>query len=237
MGSMRKTALVAGVLYVTTFISSIAGALLLDPVLNNPQYIVSGGSNSQVLLGALLDLVNALACIGTAVVLFSVVTRQHESLALGFVTSRVVEAVIVVIGVLSVLAVVTMRQPGVAGAEAATLVTVQRALLAVRGWIVLLGIPLMAGTNALLLGSLLYRSRLVPRLIPALGLIGAPLMISSAVGTMFGINQMVSVWSGLGAAPIFLWELSLGLWMAVKGFNRSAPLMIATAAAGEGVAA
>ena len=225
--SMRQTALVAGVLYVITFVSSIAGAFLLDPVLNNPQYIISAGSDTQVLLGALFDLVNAFACIGTAVALFSVVKRQHEGLALGFVTSRVVEAVIVVVGVLVVLAVVTLRQPGAAGADGATLVVVQRALLAVRGWVVLLGIPVMAGINALLLGTLLYRSRLVPRVIPELGLIGAPLMISSAIGTMFGVNELVSVWSGLGAAPIFVWELSLGLWLVIKGFRPSAPLMVA----------
>ena len=225
--SMRQTALVAGVLYVITFVSSIAGAFLLDPVLNNPQYIISAGSDTQVLLGALFDLVNAFACIDTAVALFSVVKRQHEGLALGFVTSRVVEAVIVVVGVLVVLAVVTLRQPAATGAEAATLVTVQRALLAVRGWVVLLGIPVMAGINALLLGTLLYRSRLVPRVIPELGLIGAPLMISSAIGTMFGVNELVSVWSGLGAAPIFVWELSLGLWLVIKGFRPSAPLMVA----------
>jgi hypothetical protein len=225
--AMRNTALVAGGLYLVTFVSSIAGAVLLDPVLNNPNYVVSAGADSQVRLGALLDLVNAVACIGTAVALFSVVKRQHEDIALGFVASRGVEAVIVVIGVLSILAVVTLRQPGAAGADAAILVTAQRALLAIRHWIVLLGIPVMAGINALLLGTLLYRSRLVPRVIPALGLIGAPLMISSAIGTMFGVNQMVSVGSGLGAAPIFVWELSLGLWLVIKGFSPSAPLTVA----------
>jgi hypothetical protein len=230
MDSMRKTALVAGVLYVMTFISSIAGVFLLQPVLNNPDYIISASSDTQVLLGAFLNLVNAFACIGTAVALFSVVKRQHEGLALGFITARVIEAVVVVVGVLSLLAVVTLRQPGAAGAEAATLVTVQQALVAIRDWIVLLGIPLMAGLNALLLGTLMHRSRLVPRVIPALGLIGGPLIISSAIGTMFGINELVSVWSGIAAAPIFVWELSLGLWMAIKGFNPYAPLMVATAA-------
>ena len=227
MDSMRRTALVAGVLYVVTFISSIAGAVLLGPILNDPDYIIGAGSDTQVLWGALLDLVNAFACVGTAVALFSVLKTQHEGASLGFVTSRVVEAVIVVVGVLSLLAVVTLRQPGATGAEAATLVTVQQALLAIRDWVVVFGIPVMAGINALLLGSLMYRSRLVPRVIPALGLIGAPLMISSAIGTMFGINEVVSVWSGIGAAPIFVWELSLGLWMAIKGFNQSAPLMVA----------
>ena len=141
MDSMRKTALVAGVLYVITFISSIAGAFLLQPVFNDPDYIISAGSDTQVLLGTFLNLVNTIACIGTAVALFSVVKRQHEGFALGFVTARVIEAVIIVVGVLSLLAVVTLRQPGAAGAEAATLVTVQQAFLAIRGSMVLLGIP------------------------------------------------------------------------------------------------
>ena len=224
MDSMRKTALVAGVLYLITFISSIPAVFLLDPVLTKPNYIISAGADTQVLWGTLLDLVNALAGIGTAVALFSVVKRQHEGLALGFVTTRMFEAAIIVIGVVSLLAVVTLRQGEAAGADAA-LVVVGQALVAVRDWTFLLGPGLMPAFNALLLGTLMYRSGLVPRLIPAMGLIGAPLLLSSTIGTMFGVNDMVSLWTVIATAPIFLWELSLGLWMAFKGFNRSAPLM------------
>ncbi|MFV2073790.1 MAG: DUF4386 domain-containing protein [Thermoanaerobaculales bacterium] len=224
MDSMRKTALVAGVLYLITFISSIPAVFLLDPVLTNPNYIISAGADTQVLWGALLDLVNALAGIGTAVALFSVVKRQHEGLALGFVTTRVFEAAIIVIGVVSLLAVVTLRQGGAAGADAA-LVVVGQALVAVRDWTFLFGPGLMPAFNALLLGSLMYRSGLVPRVIPVMGLIGAPLLLSSTIGMMFGVNNPVSLWAVIATAPIFLWELSLGLWMAFKGFNRSAPLI------------
>jgi hypothetical protein len=225
MDSARRTALVAGLLYLLTFISSIPAVFLLDPVLKDPEYIVSAGADSQVLFGASLDLVNALACIGTAVALFSVLKRQHEGFALGFVTSRMFEAAVIVIGVVSVVAVVTLRQAGTAGADAASLVAVGRALVAVRDATFLLGPSLIPGLNALLLGSLMYRSRLVPRVIPAMGLIGAPLLISSAIGTLFGINDPVSVWSGIATLPIFLWELALGLWMTFKGFNPSAPIL------------
>jgi len=229
MDSMRRTALVAGVFYLITFISSIPAVFLLDPVLSNPNYIVSAGADTRVIGGAFLDLVNALACIGTAVALFPVVKRQHEGLALGFVTTRMFEAAVIVIGVVSLLTVVTLRQSGASGSDAASLVTAGRSLVAIRDWTFLLGPSLMPGLNALLLGSLMYQSRLVPRVIPTLGLIGGPLLISSTIGTLFGINESVSVWTAVATLPIFLWELSLGVWMAVKGFNPSAPLMAAAA--------
>lgn len=225
MDSVRKTALVAGLLYLLTFASSIAAVLLLGPVLSDPNYIIGTGADTQVLLGALLDVVNALACIGTAVVLFSVVKRQHEGFALGFFSTRMFEAAVIVVGVLSIAAVVTLRQAGAAGSEAASLIVAGQSLIAVRDWTFQLGPNLMAAMNAILLGTLMYRSRLVPRAIPTLGLIGGPLLIISTVGIWFGVNDQMSAWHGISVAPIFLWELSLGLWMTFKGFNRSAPIL------------
>ena len=221
MDSTRKTALVGGAFYVITFAASIPALLLLAPVLNHPDYIASAGADTSVLWGCFLDLVTALAGIGSAVALFSVVKRQHEGFALGFVTSRIVEAVFIVIGVVSLLAVVTLRQAGAAGTDSASLVTAGQALVAVRDWTFLLGPTLMAGINALLLGTLMYRSRLVPRVIPTLGLIGAPLLLTSTIVTMFGINHLGSVWSTIAVAPIFVWELSLGVYLVVKGFKPS----------------
>src|SRR5213594_439726 len=171
MDLMRRSALVAGILYLITFISSIPAVFLLNPVLSDPNYIVSAGVDTQVRWGAFLDLVNALACIGTAVALFSVVKRQHEGFALGFVTSRMFEAAVIVIGVVSILSVVSLRQSDASGADAATLVTAGRSLVAVRNWTFALGPGLAPAINALLLGTLMYRSRLVPRIIPMLGLI------------------------------------------------------------------
>jgi mannose/fructose/N-acetylgalactosamine-specific phosphotransferase system component IIC len=113
----RRTALVAGILYLVTFLSSIPAVFLLGPVLTDPHYVTGAGADAQVSLGALLDLVNALACIGTAVALYSVVRRQHEGLALGFVTTRMFEAAVIAIGVVSILAVVTLRQTGAADAR------------------------------------------------------------------------------------------------------------------------
>ena len=225
MTSVRRTALVGGVFYLITFISSIPSWFLLEPVLSDPNYVVSGGADTQVTWGALLDVVTAFAGIGTAVALFSVLKRQHEGLALGFVTTRTMEAAVIMVGVVTELAVVSLRQAGATGAEAASLATVGSALIAVHDWTFLFGPGLMPVLNALLLGTLLYQSRLVPRIIPALGLIGAPLLLSSTLGTMFGINDPQSAWTGIATIPIFLWELSVGLWMTFKGFNPSAPIL------------
>jgi hypothetical protein len=230
INSARRTALVAGILYLVTFVAAIPAVFLLDPVLRDPSYVIGAGAHTQVLLGAFLDLVNALACIGTAVALYSIVRRQHEGFAPGFVTTRLYEAAVIVIGVLCILAVVTLRQSGAAdGGEAGALVTVGRALVAVRDWTFLLGPGLAPALNAALLGYLMYRSRLVPRLIPTLGLIGAPLLASSTIGIMFGVNDAGSLWQGIATAPIFLWELSLGLWMTFKGFNPNAPILLRAA--------
>jgi hypothetical protein len=221
----RKTSLVAGILYLVTFISSIPAVMLLAPVLNNPNYIISAGADFQVICGISLDLVNALAAIGTAVALYWVVRRQNEGPALGFVATRLVEGTTVIIGVVCILALVTLRQTiGGVGTDSAALVAVGQGLVAVRNWTFTIGPSLMPALNALLLGTLLYRSRLVPRLIPAVGLIGFPLQLSVAILTIFGIN--ITIFSLIALVPIFFWELAVGLWMAIKGFNRNAPLMV-----------
>src|SRR5215207_1633222 len=151
MTSLRKTALVAGALYVLTFAASIPALPLLSPVVNNPDYIIGSGADTRVLLGGFLDLINALAAIGTAVALFSVVKRQHEGFALGFVTTRIFEAAVIIIGVVSILSVVTLRQNlAGTGADQDSLVAVGQSLVAVRDWTFLLGPGLMAALNALL---------------------------------------------------------------------------------------
>lgn len=225
MSSIRRTALVAGLFYLATFISSIPAFFLQEPVLSNPDYVVSAGSDTQVTMGSFLDLVTAFTGIGTAVVLFSVVKIQHEGFALGFVTTRVMEAAIIVLSTVPLLAIVSLRQEGATGAEATILTSIQEAFVAIRDWAFLLGPGLMPVLNAVLLGTLMYRSRLVPRIIPTAGLIGAPLLFSSTIGTMFGINNPDTLWTGLATIPIFFWELSVGLWMTLKGFNPSAPIL------------
>src|ERR1700722_1960839 len=220
MSPTRKTALVAGIFYLITFIS-IPTLALYGPVKNHRDWILSSGSHTGLLAGGLLEVIMALASIGTAVTLYPVVKRQNEGVALGFVAARVLEAGMIFTGVVSLLSLVTLRQDlgGAAGANAAALVTAGASHVAVYNWTFLLGQTLMPGINALLLGSLLYRSRLVPRVIPALGLIGAPLLICTVIATLFGGIKLGS--PELAALPVAAWELSLGVWLVVKGFRPS----------------
>lgn len=236
MTSLRKTAFVAGLLYLITYLA-IPTVALYGPVLSDPGFIASTGNDTGVLWGAVLELIVAFANVGTGVVLFTVLKRQNEAVALGFVTSRLFEAAIIVVGIISLLTIVTLRQEASAipGADAASLLTIGLSLVAIHDWTFLIGQTLLPGINALLLGSLMYRSGLVPRIIPLMGLVGGPLMISSAIGQVVGINEQYSAWSAIALVPIFLWELTLGLWLVFKGFNRSAPLMVAAAAEATGV--
>ncbi len=219
MDSMRKTSLAAGLLYLATFVFSIPAAFgLYQSVLHNHDFVLGAGSTNAVIWGALFEIITALAGIGTAVVLYPVVKRWGQNAALGFVASRVLEAAMIFMGVLCVLSVVTLRQD-LAGTDASNLTTMARSLIAMKNWTFLIGPGLMAGINALCLAPLMYRSRLVPRIIPTIGLVGAPLLLASSVGTLFGLHDQVSATASVLALPIAVWEFSLGMWMTFKGFN------------------
>jgi hypothetical protein len=222
---MRRTALVAGILYLVTFASSIPAAFVfIDPVLANADVMSAAGADTALRWGGLLDFINALACIGTAVVLFPLLRREHEGAALGFVTTRMFEAAIIVLGIISLLSVVTLREDlvGAAGTDAASLTTTGHALVAIRDWTFLFGPNFMAAFNAALLGFLMWRSQLVPRFIPTIGLIGAPLLLASGIAALFGFHTLTDPTHFIAVAPIFIWELSLGIYMAFKGFRPSA---------------
>jgi Domain of unknown function (DUF4386) len=229
MTATRKTALTAGICYLITFIS-IPTLALYRPVLNQRDWILGSGSHTGLLVGGFLEVIVALAGIGTAVTLYPVVKRQNEGAALGFAAARVLEAVMIFTGVVSLLSLVTLRQDlgAAAGANTAALVTTAAAHVAVYKWTFLLSQSLMPAINALLLGSLMYRSRLVPRVIPVVGLIGAPFLICTVIATLFGGMSLGS--PELAAVPVAAWELSLGLWLVVKGF-RPSPITAAMDAA------
>ncbi len=225
MNSARKVALVTGVLFIITIIASIpAQFILYAPVLNNADYIVSG-ADSRVQWGALLEMITALACIGTAVVLFPIVKRQDEAVALGYVAVRVFEAGIIVVGIASVLSAVTLRQDlaGAGGADPASLLTAGKSLVAFHDATFLLGPGILAGLgNGALLGYLMYTSGLVPRHMALLGLVGGPLVSASGIAMLLGLYEPVSVWAAIATVPEFFWELLLGIWLIVKGFKPSA---------------
>jgi Domain of unknown function (DUF4386) len=222
MTALRKTALVAGIVYLITFIS-IPTLFLYGNLKTDRNFITSSGSSSGVLWGAFLEVIVALAGIGTAVTLFPVIKRQNEGMALGFAAVRTLEAAMIFTGVLCLLTLVHLRQGlgTAAGAEHASLVTTGASLVSTYNGTFLLGQTLMPCMSAILLGTLMYRSGLVPRAIPMMGLIGAPLLIASTIAAFFGVIAQLSAWSAIATVPVALWELSLGLWLTFEGFKPS----------------
>jgi Domain of unknown function (DUF4386) len=222
MDSTRKISLFAGIFYLITFIS-IPTLGLYGSLKTDRDFITSAGSSTGVLWGAFLEVIVALAGIGTAVTLFPVVKRQNEAMALGFVAVRTLEAAMIFTGVVSILSLVHLRQDlgAAGGADSSSLVTTGASLVATYNGTFLLGQTLMPCMSALLLGTLMYRSGLVPRAIPMMGLIGAPLLITSTIAVLFGIIEPISAWSAIATLPVALWELSLGIWLTFKGFKPS----------------
>jgi hypothetical protein len=221
MNHPQTIARVTGVLFLLTYISQIpAFSILYAPVLADPNYIVGVGRDTLIIAN-FLELLLIIATIGTAVVLFPLLRRQNEILALGYVTARIVECVFIAVGILSLLTVVALRQEA-AGADPGSLVLVGQSLVALHDWTFLLGPGFVVGVgNGLILGYLMYTSRLIPRYLAVLGLIAGPVLIVSGVA-LFGVFEAGSVWQGIATIPEFIWELALGIWLTVKGFNPSA---------------
>ena len=215
MSSLRKTSLVAGLLYLLTFVS--IPTLVLYRSIHEPNYITGAGTDTAVTIGGLLEIIVALAGIGTAIALYPVLRKQNESLALGLVASRILEAGTMFAGVAFLLSVVTLRQSG-AGADA--LVT-SHALVALYDRIFLLGQSFIPALNDLLLGILLYQSRLVPRALSLVGIIGAIPLVAGFIAVLFGVIERNSPLAGLSALLVAAFEFSLGIYLVVKGFKTS----------------
>ena len=222
MDSTRRTSFITGVLFIITFVTSIPAAFLLyAPVLDDASYVVGAGADRGVALGAFLEVLLIVANVGTAVALFPILKRQSEPLALGYVTARLVESTFIAIGIVSLLAVVTLRQDA-AGGDPSSLVTAGQSLVAVHDWTFLLGPNWVVGVgNGLILGWLMYRSGLVPRGMAILGLIAGPVLLAGGTAALLGVIEPDSALKNLTAAPEFVWELSLGIYLTVKGFKAS----------------
>jgi hypothetical protein len=223
MDSLRRTALVVGVLFVITYITSIpAKFTLYAPFLENADYIVGSGQDTRVLWGAFAEMILVVANIGTAVALYPVLKRRFPALSLGFVTARVMESVLIAVGILSVVTLVTMRQDfsGAAGGNDSALATTGHALVALQEWTFNLGPGFVVGVgNGLLLGYMMYRTGLVPRAMAMLGLVGGTLIVLTGTAVVFGVIEAGSSVQVLASMPEFFWELSFGVYLIVKGFK------------------
>jgi hypothetical protein len=212
MPKSRRISLAGGILYLLTFVS--VPQFVLYASVRSPNYIAGPGPDTGVIIGGILEIIVALAGIATAVALFQAVKRQNETLALGLIGSRILEAGTIFAGVVCLMTMVTLRKSGI-GAEG---LPIGRALIAMYDWFHL-GQNLMPAVDDLLLGLLLYQSRLVPRILPVLAFIGVPLLVANTVILMFGITGPALTLTTLGVLPIALFEFSLGVYLTVKGFK------------------
>jgi hypothetical protein len=234
MDSDRKRGIVAGIFFLVAAAAAIAGLALYDPVLNDPGYVADASrTDARLLLGAFFEVLTVISVIGTGVALYPVIRRESEGLATGYLTGRVFEGTMIAVGLISLLAVAALRQDAAAG-DGASLIATGKALVAVHDATFLLGPGLAIGINTLLLASVMYRSRLVPRSIAMLGLVGGPLVFASSTAVLFGAYEQVSELALLAAIPVFAWEMSLAVRLLVKGFDRSPARDHAVAAPGLG---
>jgi len=224
MDPTRRISFVAGVFFIITFVSAIGGVILYGPVLSDAGYIAGAGADARVSLGALFEVILVIANIGTAVALFPILKRQNEGVALGYVAARLIECTFIVVGIVSLLAVVALRQDA-AGSDAGSLVTVGKSLVAVRDATFLLGPGFVAGFgNGLLLGYLMYRSGLVPRPMAVVGLVGGTLLCASGIAVLLGLIEAGSAWQGIATIPEIAWEGFLAIYLTFKGF-KAAPIL------------
>src|SRR5690349_2013610 len=217
MTHRRKYSLAAGVFYLLTFVS-IPTLAMYRPV-RGPNFVVGPGPDTPVIVGVLLEMIVAIAGIGTAVALYPVVRRQGPARAVGFVASRTLEGATIYVGIVSLMSIVTLRR---AGAGEGAMVAGQ-ALAAQYAWTFFFAQSFIPAINGVLLGSLLYQSRLVPRWLPVLGFVGAASLVAWWFASLLGFGDAVSPSAALAALPIAAWEFSLGIYLTFRGF-RSSPL-------------
>jgi hypothetical protein len=222
----RKLARITGLFWIATFVTSIPAALLYDPLLNNKDFILgAGGDDTRIYIGATLELLLVIANIGTAVIPFALFRRYSERLAVGFVTARLVECGFIAVGIVSVLAIMTLRTDP-AGISDATLVGLGQSLVAVHDATFLLGPGFVVGIgNGLIFGYLMYRSGLMPRTLAIFGLVGGPLVCLSGIGVLFNAFDAGSAPQAIATIPDIIWEASIGLYLTFKGFSASAPIL------------
>lgn len=217
MNSLRKHSLAAGVFYLLTFVS-IPVPFILYASVRAPGFISGPGPDTPVFFGAILEMIVGLAGIGSAAALYPVVKRQGQSRAIGLVATRTLEAASITVGVVSLLTIVALRQAGVGAAGAVT----GQALAAQYASMFHLSQSLIPILNAVLLGSLLYQSRLVPRALPVIGFVGATLLLAVWFAVLFGLIGSTSAPAGIAGLVIATWEFSLGIYLTFWGFKPSA---------------
>jgi hypothetical protein len=226
--TQRTRAYIVGAFFIVAAVTAIVAVVLYDPLLGDPQYVVSTAPNeTSVLLGAAVELFTAFTVAGTAIALFPLLRKGNESVALGYTCGRLLEAALISAGIVSVLSVVTLNRSflDAAAPDAASFLTAGESLVAFHDWTLLLGPNAVLGPNTFMVACCLHRLRLVPRPITILGFIGGPMIFTSAMAVLFGLYEQFSVLGGIAALPVFTFEMSLAAWLIIRGFKPNSPAL------------
>jgi len=224
MNSDKKTAIIAGVLFIIATAASLLSTVFWNPILDSPDYLVKISANeNQVMLGALFLLIGGLSSAGIAISLYPILRRFSEGLALGSVGFRIIEGMLYMVGVIGVLLLVTLSQAFVkAGApDVSYFHTVGTVLLAEPNWASLTAIFAFY-LGALMYYLVFYQSKLIPRWLSGWGIVGVLLGIVAATFVLFGVTSYMSTTQVVLNLPIAVQEIVLAVWLIVKGFNPSA---------------
>ncbi len=216
-----------GLFFLITYATSIPPVLTLYvPALSDPAFVLGGTHDLGLTWGAILEIFLIIANIATAVTIYPVLKRRFPVLSLAFVSARLTESMFIAIGIIAVLALGTLRvQAG--DADPMALTVVGQALVAVHDWTFKMGPGVVVGFgNGIILGYMMWKTRLVPRFLSVLGLIGGPALLIGSAGVMLGYFEFGSTIHSLSVAPEFLWELLLGIWLLVRGFTPSAVMAL-----------
>jgi hypothetical protein len=232
----RQRARIAGWLMALTFVTAIPAALILyEPILNETDYILGSGDDTRITFGALLEILLMIGNVGTAVVMYPILKRYSETLALSYVASRTIEATIIGVGAISLLSILTLRDDlvGSIGADGGSLEVVGRSLVAVHDWTFLVGPGFCVGVNGILLGWLMYRTGLMPPRLAMFGVIGGPLIFVSAIAVLFDAYEQDGL-HALFSLPEGIFEAAFAIYLIVKGFRPSPILDDARYGGGDG---
>jgi hypothetical protein len=225
MNSNRKVAKIVGVLFILAAVTAVIGLNLYDPILNGPDYLLKGSEHAnQVKLGAVMELILVVSAVGTATTMFPLLRQYNERIALWHVCFRFLEAIIITVGVISVLSLLTLSQEFVAAGapNPSSFHSSGIILKAIHDWTFMLGPLFMLGINTVMYSYIFYKTKLVPRFISILGMTGAVFVFVCSLFVMFGVFPQISFWGAVLAVPVAANEMILAVWLIVKGFNVNA---------------
>ncbi|MEC1523873.1 DUF4386 domain-containing protein [Neobacillus niacini] len=225
MNSNRKAAKIVGVLFILAAVTAVIGLNLYDPILNGPDYLLKGSEHAnQIILGAVMELILVVSAIGTATTMFPLLRKYNETIALWHVCFRFLEAIIITVGVISVLSLLTLSREFVAAGtpDPSSFHSSGIILKAIHDWTFMLGPLFMLGINTVMYSYIFYKTKLVPRFISILGMTGASCVFICSLFVMFGVFPQISFWGAVLAVPVAANEMILAVWLIVKGFNENA---------------